>query len=151
MTLEEKIMSEMKPAMIAKNEGALRGLRAIKGAIILAKTEKGSDGTVTSETEIKILQKLAKQRKESIEIFQKENRDDLVKKEMEELAVIEKFLPDQMSTDELKEIIKTIIAQVGASTPQDMGKVMGVASKQLAGKSDGKSISEMVKHLLSGS
>lgn len=140
----------MKPAMLAKNEGALRGLRAIKGAIILAKTEKGGDGTVTPETEIKILQKLAKQRKESIEIFTKENRDDLVKKEKEELDIIEKFLPQQMGADELKEIIKTIIAQVGAVTPQDMGKVMGVASKQLAGKADGKSISEMVKQLLAG-
>ena len=149
MTLEEKVMSEMKPAMIAKNEGALRGLRAIKGAIILAKTEKGSAGSVSAETEIKILQKLAKQRKESIEIFQKENRDDLVKKEMDELAVIEKFLPQQMGADELKEIIKTIIAQVGATTPQDMGKVMGVASKQLAGKADGKSIAAAVKELLS--
>ncbi len=148
MTLEEKIMSEMKPAMLSKNEGALRALRAIKGAIILAKTEKGSDGTVTPENEIKILQKLAKQRKESIEIFTKENREDLAKKELEELAVIEKFLPQQMGADELKEIIKTIIAQVGATTHQDMGKVMGVASKQLAGKSDGKSISEMVKQLL---
>ncbi len=150
MTLEEKIMSEMKPAMIAKNEGALRGLRAIKGAIILAKTEKGSDGTVSEETEIKILQKLAKQRKESIEIFQKENRDDLVKKELDELAVIEKFLPAQMSADELKEIIKGIISQMGVTSPAEMGKVIGAASKQLAGKADGKSISEMVKLLLAG-
>ena len=150
MSLEEKIMSEMKPAMLSKNEGALRGLRAIKGAIILAKTEKGSDGTVTEETEIKILQKLAKQRKESIEIFEKENRTDLATKEKEELAVIEKFLPAQMSADELKEIIKGIIAQMGVSSPAEMGKVIGAASKQLAGKADGKTISEMVKQLLAG-
>ena len=150
MSLEEKIMSEMKPAMLSKNEGALRGLRAIKGAIILAKTEKGSDGTVTEETEIKILQKLAKQRKESIEIFEKENRTDLATKEKEELAVIEKFLPAQMSTEELKEIIKNIIAQMGVTSPAEMGKVIGAANKQLAGKADGKSISEMVKQLLAG-
>ena len=150
MSLEEKIMSEMKPAMLSKNEGALRGLRAIKGAIILAKTEKGSDGTVTEETEIKILQKLAKQRKESIEIFEKENRTDLATKEKEELAVIEKFLPAQMSTEELKEIVKNIIAQMGVTSPAEMGKVIGAANKQLAGKADGKSISEMVKQLLAG-
>ena len=150
MSLEEKIMSEMKPAMLSKNEGALRGLRAIKGAIILAKTEKGSDGTVTEETEIKILQKLAKQRKESIEIFEKENRTDLATKEKEELAVIEKFLPAQMSPEELKEIIKNIIAQMGVTSPAEMGKVIGAANKQLAGKADGKSISEMVKQLLAG-
>ncbi len=150
MSLEEKIMGEMKPAMLSKNEGALRGLRAIKGAIILAKTEKGSDGTVTEETEIKILQKLAKQRKESIEIFEKENRTDLATKEKEELAVIEKFLPLQMSADELKEIIKGIISQMGVTSPAEMGKVIGAASKQLAGKADGKTISEMVKQLLAG-
>ena len=140
----------MKPAMIAKNEGALRALRAIKGAIILAKTEKGGDGTVNEETEIKILQKLVKSRKESLEIFAKENRSDLAQKEREELDVIEKFLPAQMSADELREILKGIITQVGATTPQEMGKVMGVASKQLAGKADGKTISEMVKQLLAG-
>ena len=150
MSLEEKIMSEMKPAMLSKNEGALRGLRAIKGAIILAKTEKGSDGTVTEETEIKILQKLAKQRKESIEIFEKENRTDLATKEKEELAVIEKFLPAQMSTEELKEVITNIIAQMGVTSPAEMGKVIGAANKQLAGKADGKTISEMVKQLLAG-
>ena len=125
MSLETTIMGEMKQAMLTKNEGALRGIRAIKAAILLAKTEKGASETLTEETEIKILQKLAKQRKESIEIFQKENRDDLVKKEQEELDVIEKFLPKQMGADELRELLKGIIAQVGASTPQDMGKVMG--------------------------
>ena len=150
MSLESTIMGEMKQAMLTKNEGALRGIRAIKAAILLAKTEKGASETLTEETEIKILQKLAKQRKESIEIFQKENRDDLVKKEQEELDVIEKFLPKQMGADELRELLKGIIAQVGASTPQDMGKVMGVATKALAGKADGKTVSEMVKQLLAG-
>lgn len=150
MSLETTIMGEMKQAMLSKNEGALRGIRAIKAAILLAKTEKGASENLTEETEIKILQKLAKQRKESIEIFQKENRDDLVKKEQEELDVIEKFLPKQMGADELRELLKGIIAQVGATTPQDMGKVMGAATKALAGKADGKTVSEMVKQLLAG-
>ncbi len=150
MSLESTIMGEMKQAMLTKNEGALRGIRAIKAAILLAKTEKGASENLTEETEIKILQKLAKQRKESIEIFQKENRDDLVKKEQEELDVIEKFLPKQMGADELRELLKGIIAQVGATTPQDMGKVMGAATKALAGKADGKTVSEMVKQLLAG-
>lgn len=148
MSLETKVMEAMKEAMRSKDEGALRGIRAIKAAIILAKTEKGSGGEVTEEQEMKLLQKLVKQRKEAIEIFQKENRGDLVKKEADEIAVIEKFLPQQMSNDELRNELKKIVEGAGAKTPQDMGKVMGIASKQFAGRADGKTISEIVKELL---
>jgi len=141
-------MGEMKAAMLAKDEATLRGIRAIKAAILNAKTEKGASDVLTEETETKLLQKLVKQRKDALEIFEKENREDLAKKEREELAVIEKFLPKQMSQDELRVELKNIIQQVGASGPQDMGKVMGVATKALAGKIDGKSISTAVKELL---
>jgi uncharacterized protein YqeY len=148
MSLEQKVMAEMKPAMINKDEGALRGLRAIKAAIILAKTEKGATDELSEDAEIKLLQKLMKQRKDSLEIYEKEKRDDLAKKEREEIAVIEKFLPAQMSMDDLKAAIKNIIAETGAKGPGDMGKVMGVATKSLAGKADGKTISAAVKELL---
>jgi uncharacterized protein len=148
MSLETKVMDAMKDAMRSKDEGALRGIRAIKAAIILAKTEKGSTGEVNEEQEMKLLQKLVKQRKEAMEIFQKENRNDLAKKEADEIAVIEKFLPQQMSQDELRSELKKIIETTGAKTPQDMGKIMGVASKQFAGRADGKAISEIVRELL---
>ncbi len=149
MSLEAKIMADMKQAMLNKDEGALRGVRAIKAAILLAKTEKGATSdTLTEEQEMKLLQKLMKQRKDSLEIFQKENRADLAKKEEEEIAVIEKYLPKQMSADELRAEVKKIIEQVGAKTPQDMGKVMGAATKAFAGKADGKTVSAMVKELL---
>ncbi len=148
MALEEKIMEELKNAMRAKDEAALRTLRAIKAAIIIEKTSEGASGVISEATELKMLQKLAKQRRDSLEIFEKQNREDLASKEREELAIIEKFLPQQMSADDLKKEIAAIIEQVGAKTPADMGKVMGVASKQLAGKTDGKAISEMVKQLL---
>jgi len=149
MSLEAKIMADMKQAMLNKDEGALRGVRAIKAAILLAKTEKGAvSDTLTEEQEMKLLQKLVKQRKDSLEIFQKENRADLAKKEEEEIAVIEKYLPKPMSIDELRSELKKIIEQVGAKTPQDMGKVMGAATKMLAGKTDGKTISTLVKELL---
>lgn len=148
MSLEAKVMDELKNAMRAKDEAALRTLRAIKAAIIIEKTAEGATGEITEATETKMLQKLAKQRRDSIDIFEKQNRTDLAGKEKEELAIIEKFLPQQMSADELKAELSTIISQVGASSPADMGKVMGVASKQLAGKADGKAISEMVKQLL---
>lgn len=150
MRLEQKIMTELKAAMLAKDEAALRSLRAVKAAILLAKTSEGASGELKEEDEIKLLQKLVKQRKDSLEIFQQQNRADLAKKEEEEIAVIEKFLPKQMSQEELKEALKTIIASVGASSPADMGKVMGAATKQFAGKADGKTISAMVKELLSG-
>ncbi len=149
MSLEQNIMTELKTAMLAKNEVALRSLRAIKAAILLAKTAEGSKGDLTEDEEIKLLQKLVKQRKDSLDIFTTQNRPDLAAKEAEEIAVIEKFLPAQLSAEELKTIITSIIAETGASSPADMGKVMGAASKQLAGKADGKAISAIVKELLS--
>ena len=149
MSLEQEVMSQMKDAMKARDEGLLRGLRAIKAEIIKAKTEPGANGEVTTEGELKLLQKLVKQRKDSLEIFQQQNRADLATKESEEIAVIEKFLPKQMSEAELKEAVAAIIAATGAAGPQDMGKVMGAASKQLAGKADGKAIAAAVKELLS--
>jgi uncharacterized protein YqeY len=148
MNLEQKIMSELKTAMLAKDEAALRGLRAVKAAILIAKTSEGAGGELKEEDEIKLLQKLVKQRKDSLEIYQQQNRTDLAKKEQEEIEVIEKFLPEQLSAEELKTIISKIIADVGASSPADIGKVMGVATKQLAGKADGKTISVFVKELL---
>ena len=148
MNLEQQVMAEMKDAMKAKDEAALRSLRAIKAEIIKAKTEPGANGEVSDETANKMLQKMLKQRKDSLEIYRAQNRDDLAKKEEEEIAIIEKFLPAQMSETELKESLQKIIEQVGASSPADMGKVMGVATKQLAGKADGKAISAAVKELL---
>jgi len=148
MSLEEKIMMQMKDAMKSKDEKSLRALRAIKAAIILAKTAEGAGGALKEEDEIKLLQKLVKQRKDSLGIFQQQNREDLAQKEQEEITVIEQYLPKQMSAEELKSVISDIIAQTGASSPADMGKVMGVATKQLAGKADGKTISSVVKELL---
>lgn len=147
MALEAKIMEQMKEAMKAKDEAALRTLRAIKAAILIEKTS-GSGTEITEADEIKMLQKMAKQRRDSLDIFVQQNREDLASKEREELAIIEKFLPKQMSADELAAELKAIIAQVGASSPADMGKVMGVATKQLAGRADGKMVSETVKQLL---
>ncbi len=148
MSLEQKIMTDLKAAMLAKDEAGLRSLRAVKAAILLAKTSEGGSGELKEEDEIKILQKLVKSRKDSLEIFQQQNRPDLAKKEEEEIAVIEKFLPKQMSADEIKTELEKIIVTVGASSPADMGKVMGAATKQLAGKADGKTISALVKELL---
>jgi uncharacterized protein YqeY len=149
MSLENQIMTEMKDAMRAKNEGVLRALRAIKAEIIKAKTEPGAGGEIDEATEQKFLQKMMKQRRDSLEIFEKQGRADLAAKEKEEMAVIKKFLPKQLDETELKAIVKKIIADTGATSPADMGKVMGVASKQLAGLADGKTISAMVKDLLS--
>ena len=149
MSLEEKVMAQMKDAMKAKDEALLRGLRAIKAEIIKAKTDPGANGQISEDGEMKILQKLVKSRKDSLEIYQQQNRPDLATKESEEIAVIEKFLPQQLSEAELKDAVTTIISQLGAAGPQDMGKVMGVASKQLAGKTDGKAIATAVKELLS--
>jgi len=149
MGLEQKIMTELKTAMLAKDEKSLRSLRAIKAAILLAKTSEGAGGELKEEDETKLLQKLVKQRKDSLEIYQQQNRTDLAQKEQEEIEVIEKFLPKQLSADELKVEISSIITEVGASSPADMGKVMGVATKKLAGKADGKTISALVKELLS--
>lgn len=148
MSLETQVMADLKDAMKAKDDAALRGLRAIKAEIIKAKTEPGANGQISEEGEMKLIQRLIKQRKDSLEIFTQQNRQDLAQKEQEEMNVIEKFMPAQMSAEELKEELIKIIAQTGASSPADMGKVMGVATKQLAGKADGKAISAAVKELL---
>lgn len=148
MSLEEKVMAQMKDAMKAKDEALLRGLRAIKAEIIKAKTDPGANGQVSEEGELKLLQKLVKSRKDSLEIYQQQNRADLAAKESEEIAVIEKFLPQQLSAEELAAAIAAVITELGAAGPQDMGKVMGVVSKQLAGKADGKAIAATVKELL---
>ncbi len=149
MSLEQTVMAEMKDAMKAKDEAALRSLRAIKAAIIIAKTAEGATGDLKEEDETKLLQKLVKQRRDSLEIYKQQNRQDLAQKEQEEIAVIEKFLPKQLTGAELKDALSLIIEKVGASSPADMGKVMGAATKQLAGKADGKAISSAVKELLS--
>jgi len=148
MSLEQQIMAEMKDAMKAKNEGVLRSLRAIKAEIIKAKTEPGAGGEINEEIEQKFLQKMMKQRRDSLDIFEKQGREDLAIKEKEEIEVIERFLPKQLSEVEIKEAVAVIIAQTGAASSADMGKVMGVASKQLAGLADGKTISNIVKELL---
>ena len=149
MSLEQKIMPELKAAMLAKDEKTVRSLRAIKAAIIVAKTAEGAGGELKEEDEVKLLQKLVKQRKDSLDIFTQQNRNDLATKEQEEIEVIEKFLPKQLSQDELKEEISKIIAESGASSPGEMGKVIGLANKKLAGRADGKTISLVVKELLS--
>jgi uncharacterized protein YqeY len=148
MSLEEKVMADLKTAMLAKDEKSLRSLRAIKAAIINLKTSEGFSGVVKDDDEIKLLQKLVKQRKESLEIYEKQNRNDLAEKEKEEIGVIEKFLPTQMSEEELKEVIASIIKETGATSQADMGKVMGLANKQLGGKADGKTIAAIVKEIL---
>ncbi|MBC7509862.1 MAG: GatB/YqeY domain-containing protein [Ferruginibacter sp.] len=148
MSLEQQIMAEMKDAMKAKNEGVLRSLRAIKAEIIKAKTEPGAGGEIDAATEQKFLQKMMKQRRDSLEIFDKQGREDLAVKEREEIQVIERFLPKQMDEAEIKEAVAAIITQTGASSLADMGKVMGSASKKLAGLADGKTISTIVKDLL---
>jgi len=149
MSLELSINEQLKTAMKAKDEITLRSLRAIKAAILVAKTSEGAGGVLKSEDETKLLQKLVKQRKDSLDIFRQQNREDLAKKEEEEIEVIEKFLPKQLTAEELGEVLGKIISELGAMSPSDLGKVMGVASKQLAGKADGKAISTMVKELLS--
>lgn len=151
MSLEQKIMGDLKTAMLAKDDKALRSLRAIKAAILLAKTSEGAPtgrGELKEVDEIKLLQKLVKQRKDSLEIYQQQNRTDLAQKEQEEIEIIEKFLPKQLSADELRSALSAIISEVGATSPADMGKVMGVATKKFAGKADGKTISALVKELL---
>ena len=149
MNLEENVMAQMKDAMKSKNEAMLRALRSIKAEIIKAKTEPGANGEINEATEQKFLQKMVKQRKDSIEIFEKQSRADLADKEKEELAIILKFMPEQMSEEAITAAIKQIITDTGAASAADLGKVMGVASKQLAGKADGKTISSIVKSLLS--
>ena len=148
MSLEQQVMAAMKDAMKLKDEAALRGLRAIKAEIIKAKTEPGAGGEIDEATEQKFLMKMMKQRRDSLDIFEKQGRNDLAEKEKEEMLVIEKFLPKQMSESEIKEAVAKIISETGAASAADMGKVMGVASKQMAGKADGKTISAIVKELL---
>ena len=148
MALKTQIEADIKTAMLAKDKDGLRALRSIKSMILLAETEKGASEALSAEAEIKLLQKAAKQRKESADVFTTQNRQDLAKVELDELAIIEKYLPKQMGDEELTSIIKQIITNVGATTPADMGKVMGAATKELAGKADGKAVSEKVKSLL---
>lgn len=148
MSLTEKIASDLITAMKAKNKVVLEAIRAAKTAFTLARTEKSGDTILTEEEELKIIQKLVKQRRESAAIYKEQNRPDLYEKEIIEAEVLEKYLPAKMSDEELMNIIKEIIVRVGAKSPADMGKVMGVASKELAGKADGKEISTKVKQLL---
>lgn len=146
--LINQIDQDIKQAMLGKQEAKLRGLRAIKAALLLARTEKGASEDLTPETESRVLQKLSKQRKESADIYKAQNRADLLKIEEEELEVIEAYLPKQMGHDEVEAFLKDLIGRVGATSVKDMGKVMGAANKELAGKADGKTISEIVKQLL---
>ena len=148
MSLEITINDHLKKAMLAKDEKGLRALRAIKAAILLAKTADGAGDAMTTDAEIKLLQKLVKQRKDSIEIFEQQNRADLAVKEKEEMEVIEQYLPTQMSADEIKLAVAEIIKQTGVVNISGLGQVMGIASKQLAGKADGKTISTIVKEML---
>ena len=148
MSLKQQIDSDIKKAMLAKNKEELEALRGIKSLILLAETEKGGSGDISQEAEMKLLTKSAKQRKESAEIFQREKRDDLAQRELLQLEIISRYLPKQLSEAEIEAELKSIIAAVGAKGPQDMGKVMGTATKQMAGKADGKLISELVKKLL---
>ena len=149
MSLEQKIMGDLKTAMLAKDEKSVRSLRAVKAAIILAKTADGAGGELKEDDENKLLQKLVKQRKDSLEIFEQQKRQDLAQKEQEEIEIIEKFLPRQLTADELKSELAIIIAETVATGPADMGKLMGIATKKLAGKTDGKAIAAAVKELLS--
>ena len=148
MSLEIKINDDIKEAMRAKDQAALRSLRAIKSAILLAKTSEGNSGDLTEADEIKILSKLAKQRNDSINIFVQQNRPDLAQTEREELQIIERYLPQKLTSDESIAALKQIIAQTGATSPKEMGKVIAEANKQFAGRADGKTIAETVKQLL---
>lgn len=148
MSLRQQIDNDIKKAMLAKNKEELDALRSIKSMILLAETEKGGSGDVSSDTENKLLMKAAKQRKESADIFQQQNRKDLADKELAQLEIINRYLPKQLSAEDLEAEVRKVIAEVGAKGPQDMGKVMGVATKKFAGQADGKIISELVKKLL---
>lgn len=148
MSLTEKIAADLINAMKSKDKLALEAIRAAKTAFILAKSEKGAGSVLSSDEELKIIQKLVKQRKESAAIYKEQNRPDLYEKEVAEADVLEKYLPAKMSEEELTAALKTIIERVGAKSPADMGKVMGAATKELAGKADGKEISAIVKQIL---
>ncbi|MFP4287986.1 MAG: GatB/YqeY domain-containing protein [Bacteroidales bacterium] len=149
MSLIQNIDADIKKAMLAKEKDKLEALRAVKNAILLQRTEKGASEELDEQTELKILQKLVKQRKESAEIYHEKGRTEMAEQEMQQAEVIQQYLPEQMSEDQIKEKIKQIVDQTGASSMKDMGKVMGVASKQLAGKADNKIISQIVKEILS--
>ncbi len=149
MSLENKVNDDIKTAMRAKDEAGLRALRAIKAGILLARTSEGASGPMSAEDELRLLQKLVKQRRDSLQIYEQQQRPDLAVKEREEIEVIERYLPGQLSPEALKEAVAAIIAEVGASGPADMGRVMGVATKRLAGQADGKAVSEHVRALLS--
>ena len=148
MSLKKQIESDIKQAMLAKDKDKLRALRAIKSLILLAETEKGGSDGISEQQEIQILTKAAKQRKDSLEVYETQGRDDLAEVERAELAIIETFLPKQLTEEELRAELEKFIADTGASSPKEMGKVMGVATKALAGKADGKLISTIVKQLL---
>ncbi len=148
MSLEQSIMADLKTAMLTKNEAGLRAIRAIKSAILLAKTSAGGN-EMSAEDEVKMLQKLVKQRQESISIYETQQREDLAAPEREEVAIISKYLPEMMSEDDVRNAVKAAIEQTGAKSPAEMGKVMGVVTKALAGKADNKMVSALVKELLS--
>lgn len=150
MSLKEKIDAAIKAAMLAKQQNRLLALRSIKSLILLEETKEGGSGGLSEDSEMKILNKAAKQRRDSLDIYRQQGRADLAEKEEAELSVIEEFLPKQLSPDELEVKLREIVQQAGAAGPQDMGKVMGVATKSLAGLADGKSISETVKRILAG-
>lgn len=149
MALLERIEADLKQAMKNKEKDKVAALRSIKTALIMARSEKGANQKITEETEIKVLQKLLKQRKESAEIYEKQNRIESAEQEKKEASFIEEYLPEQLSNEELTDVIKKIIKEVGAESMNDMGKVMGIATRQLAGKVEGKAISDKVKSLLS--
>lgn len=149
MSLKSQIDADIKKAMLAKQKDELRALRAIKSMILLAETEKGGAGELPQEVEMQLLKKASKQRKDSADLYQQEGRDDLYQKEVDELEVISRYLPEQLSEEELTARVKEVIAQVGASGPQDMGKVMGAATKALSGQADNKVVSQIVRQLLS--
>ena len=148
MSLQDKVMEQMKAAMKAKDKVALESLRAIKSALLLAQTESGSSAGLTETEEVKLVQKLVKQRKDSAAIFQEQGRGDLAEPELAQVAVIEQFLPEQLSAEEIEKVVVQVIASTGAEGMKDMGKVMGMVSKQLAGQADGKTISTIVKSKL---
>jgi len=149
MSLQKELMVKLKEAMKSKDTVALESLRAIKSAILLAQTETGTKAELTVDQELKMVQKLVKQRKDSAALFSEQGREDLAAPELAQAKIISQFLPEQMSEEAVKEVIAGIISQTGAASMKDMGKVMGLASKQLAGKADGKTISVVVKALLS--
>ena len=148
MSLENKIMTAMKESMKSKDQTSLRSLRAIKSAIILQKTQKGSSDEISNEDELKILQKLVKQRKDSADIYRNQNRMDLAQPELDEIKVIEEFLPEAMSEEEVENEVKKVINDIGAEGMKDMGKVMGIVTRKLMGKADGKTISAIVRNNL---